>query len=377
MIKVAHGSRTKRLAVIVVLLLLGIMGVAVLLSTPSTQTRLVGWAFGALDTRFGIVGHAERVDFDLNRLDIRLRGLTLAVRDHEDEPFFTADEARIDLPWSALWNELSIQTVELFRPRLSVRIAADTASNLPTFVDPEPASNRTLTRLPIGAFDLHDLTVDWRDDARDVQVAVGQTSATLTGTEAMTRGAVRLGGDASIQVRGEQIVVTRAEGQLSYDGSSIGLEAFTLEAAEGTVAASGHVRDVFTHATLDATVDAEADLAAIGERAPALGVAGRVSLSARVEGPVRNPTAQAALAVPDLRWHDLMLTDVQADIRVTLLDALIEELTFHVATGNVSASGNLALAEDGESALRVEWHEVDADALSTPFHKYANVFLLY
>ena len=363
MAAVALGSRAKRFAVIVVPLFLGIVGVAVLLSTPSTQTRLVRWAFGALDTRFGIVGHAERVDLDLSRLDIRLRGLTLAVRDHEDDPFFTADEARIDLPWSSLWDELSIQAVELVRPRLSVRIALDTSSNLPTVAGPEPASNRTLTRLPIGAFDLRDLTVDWRDDARDVRVAIGPTSATLTGSETMTRGSVRLGGDASIQVRGEQIVVTRAEGQLSYDGSSIGLEAFTLEAAEGTVAASGHVRDLFGHATLDIAVDAEANLAAITERAPALAVAGRVSLSVRVDGPVRDPTAQAALAVPALRWHDLVLTDVQADLRVTLLDALIEELTFQVADGELAASGTLALAEAGESTLRVEWHDVDADAL--------------
>ena len=124
MAEVAFGSRAKRFAVSVVLLLLSIVGVAVLLSTPSTQTRLVGWAFGALETRFGIVGHAERVDLDLSRLDIRLRGLTLAVCDHEDEPFFRADEARIDLPWSALWDELSIQAVELVRPWLSVRIAS-------------------------------------------------------------------------------------------------------------------------------------------------------------------------------------------------------------------------------------------------------------
>ena len=160
MAEVALGSRAKRFAVIVVLLLLGIVGVTVLLSIPSTQTRLVGWAFGALDTRFGIVGHAERVDLDLSRLDVRLRGLTLAVRNHADEPFFTAEEARIDLPWSALWDELSIQSVELVRPRLSVRIAADTSSNLPTVVDTGPASNRTVTRLPIAAFDLRDLTVD-------------------------------------------------------------------------------------------------------------------------------------------------------------------------------------------------------------------------
>ena len=42
-----------------------------------------------------------------------------------------------------------------------------------------------------------------------VGVAVGPTTATLTGTETMTRGSVRLGGDAPIQVRGEQIAPVR------------------------------------------------------------------------------------------------------------------------------------------------------------------------
>ena len=114
------------------LLSLGIVAVLVVALTPFFQTQLIGWAFASLEQRYGVVGHVDILDVNLARFDIRFRGLTLAARDRSDETFFTVDEARINLPWSALWDEISIQALTLVRPRLSVRTDADGVSNLPS-----------------------------------------------------------------------------------------------------------------------------------------------------------------------------------------------------------------------------------------------------
>ena len=134
------SSRAKRVAVIVLALAAGLLVLLGLLSTTVVQTRLIGWGFGTLERRLAIVGRADRVDLDLARLDVRLHGLTLAARDHVDEPFFTVDEARIDLPWSALWRAWSLEVAELVSPRIVILDRADGTSNLPASDARPPAA---------------------------------------------------------------------------------------------------------------------------------------------------------------------------------------------------------------------------------------------
>ena len=194
MAEVSLGSRTKRLAIVAGLLGLAIVAILVILSTSAAQIQLVGWAFGTLDTRFGIVARAEQMDLDLGRLEVSLRGLALASRGREDTPFFTVDEARIDLPWSALWDEVSVQAVSLVRPHLSFLVDPDGSSNLPV-PNAEAGPTEPLTRLPIAALDVRDLTAEWRDDARNVGLDVGPTTATLSG-KPLARGSLQLDGEA-------------------------------------------------------------------------------------------------------------------------------------------------------------------------------------
>ena len=123
--------RPKRLAIIALVLGSAGVGIILLLSSSFAQLQMARWAFAALDRQLGIIGHADTLTLDIARLDLRLGGLTLAARDTPDTPFFTVDEARVDLPWSAVWRSLSIETVELGRPALTIFGFADGTSNLP------------------------------------------------------------------------------------------------------------------------------------------------------------------------------------------------------------------------------------------------------
>ena len=359
------GLRAKRLALIgVVLLVACAAGVAVFLSTSYARTILAGWAFTALEQRFGIVGHAERLELDLSRLDVRVSGLTLATRDQQDQPFFTVDEARVDLPWSVLWGQPSVQAVQLVRPRTSVVVGADDSSNLPTTRADQPAAASRLQELPIGELTLRELTVDWRDDDAGIRVAVGPTNATLTGTGTGITGPVQVDGDVSIQVGGEQITITRADGRLAFDGSSLGLEQLVIEAQDGVVSLDGFVHDLLTAPQLELAFDAQLDLAQVALRA-ATEATGTLVLSGDLSGTVREVVASVNLTGQALGWNTITLTNLDGHARVTPANAVIDTLSARVASGDATASGSLAWSEHGESTLHVAWRDIDADALLT------------
>ena len=79
--------RFVRIALLAVVLLAGGL-IVVIWSTTFVQTRFAGWALGSLQQRFGIVGHATRVELDLSRLALTVEGLSLATEDHLDQPFY-------------------------------------------------------------------------------------------------------------------------------------------------------------------------------------------------------------------------------------------------------------------------------------------------
>ena len=270
----------------------------------------------------------------------------------------------MDLPWSVLWGQPSVQAVQLVRPRTSVVVGADDSSNLPTTRADQPAAASRLQELPIGELTLRELTVDWRDDDAGIRVAVGPTNATLTGTGTGITGPVQVDGDVSIQVGGEQITITRADGRLAFDGSSLGLEQLVIEAQDGVVSLDGFVHDLLTAPQLELAFDAQLDLAQVALRA-ATEATGTLVLSGDLSGTVREVVASVNLTGQALGWNTITLTNLDGHARVTPANAVIDTLSARVASGDATASGSLAWSEHGESTLHVAWRDIDADALLT------------
>ena len=354
-------SRLQRAAIVVLALAAGLLVLLGLLSTTLVQGRLIGWAFGTLERQLAIVGHADSLDLDLAALDVRLHGLTLAARDHEDRPFFTVDEARIDLPWSALWRAWSVDALELVRPRFEILQRADGTSNLPASEDRPPTSSTPASRqLLIGSLTARDLTVDWRNEATDAGVALGSTSLVLNLTDAGSiRGPLRLDGEIAVTVGGQAFRVSAAEGELTFDGSSVGIERLVVEADEGTVNVSGVLADVLTEPRLAAAFEADLDLEPLLARiAQPETTAGRLAVSGQLDGTAVDVT----LTGHDLQWNDVVVDDLASRLRVVAPDLLIDDATLRVAGAELTANGRLALSDNGESSLRLAWRDVDADA---------------
>ena len=356
------GLRRRRLALGVAVLLLAVVGVLLLISAPFVQTWFVDRAFAVLQTRYDIVAHADTLDLDLASLDIRLRGLSLATRGHTDEPFFTVDEARIDLPWSAVWDEVSFQTIALVGPRLFGRSTEDGVSNLP-----DPSGSETgmaaRRRLPIGELSITDLTVDWQDDRRGLNVQVAPTTMMLSGTGFRISGPIQLTGGIAVVAGETQLAVTGVRGELAFDGTSIELTGLRVETPEATLTTTGTIDAVLFDPSLDLTFDSTLRMAPLAERLTADAMEGTIALTGNIRGPVGEPTVTAAVSSDQLSWSDLRLEALDGQLELATGALRVDTLSLSVAGGTLSASGTYDFTGDGTSSLSTAWTDVDAGTL--------------
>ena len=359
------ASRVKRLAIVV--LALG-TATLVVLSMSGVQTRLAGWALTMLANRVGIVAHADDLDVDLARLDIRAHGLTLAAPDTRDAPFFTVDVARVDFPWSVLWDEISIDAIELVRPRLAVFAATDGTSNLPAG-DGSPAASAGTAEplhLPIRALTVDGLSIEWRDDAAGLGLTVGSTSLALAPEGDATHGSIRLDGDATIVSGERHFTIASLDGGRAFDGAALTLDQLRLAAGESTVMANGRVDDLFGTPRAEVAYEAVLDLA---DLAPLLsletaGAEGRVAVTGDVLGPASEIDLDATLDGHDLRWNALDVAALDGRVRWAAAALAVDAATIRLANGEIVVDGSIALGEDGrESGVEVSWRDLDAATL--------------
>ena len=349
-------------------LALGVAGLIVL-SLSAVQTRLAGWVLTSLAGRPGIVAHVGEMDVDLSRLDITLRDVTLAAPVRLDTPFFTVEQARVDLPWSVLRGEIAIDAVELVRPRLTLITTADGASNLPaggTPATPAPPDGPDPLRVPIGSLRVDDLTIEWRDDAAGLGLTVGSTSLTLVPEGDGIRGSIRLDGDAAFVLRAHTVSIASLSGGLTFDGSGLGLDRLRLVAGESTVTANGRVDDLFGVPHVEADYETTVALA---EVAPLLGletarVEGRVAATGHIAGPLSELAVDATLDSRDLRWEALEVDALDGRVRWTMDGVRVDAATIRLAGGDIVADGSIALGEDArQSGVQISWRDLDAGSL--------------
>ena len=370
------GHRRRNL--VVGFVALGLVSLLVVVGTPIVQTQLIGWAFSSLEQRYGIVGHADVLDIDLARLGIRFEGLTLATREQADEPFFTVDEARIDLPWSAIWDELSVQAVTLVSPRLLVRTDAEGSSNLPSTGADTAAVAASSVRLPIGSLSVRDLTAQWRDETRDLTVEVGRTNIELSGDRSRVSGPIVVGDDIVVELNEEQVRVTELQGQLSFDGETLTFDSLTAATPEVALDASGQIATVLSIPTLDLSLESSVSLERLVPRFAVLGdavVNGDVALSGTVTGPVGNPTATLSASSEAVSWNEVEAQELSSRVELTSRSARLEDLSMLVSGGSVSATGTIAFTDELSNSLDLTWDAVDADAVAADL-EWALPFIL-
>ena len=351
---------------------LGVASVAgfLLFFTPVATTPIARWAFTILDQRYGVVAEAEELRLDLFRIDVRIRGLRLAARDRQAEPFLTVEDVSLELPWSILWGEPTVESIQLRRPRLSMLTTVDGLSNLPNV---EPETSRTDAtaappNVPVGALEVEELALVWRDETRDLGFSLDGLSLTLDGADGATRGPLSLEGQGVVTRAGRTIPVSRLDGTLAFDGSTLGVEQVVTTVGEHTVVVNGRIEQALGDPRVELSYDATLDLASLAawfDTAP--GVVGGLGVSGGVSGAVSEPRVEVRLDGRDVAFGELAVDELRADARWADAVAVVDRLTARVAAGELSGRGRFAVGEnETPSTVELSWSHIDPGQVALP-----------
>lgn len=343
--------------------------VLALVHTPVVRRWVVAAALMQLESRFGIEGRVERIDYNLLSLTARIDGLQLAALARQ-EPFFEADQVRLDLPWSAVMAKLAVDSLEVTRPRFSVVQAADGTSNLPAVESTAPASDPPgALSMPIRRMTVRDLELSFVDRQRDRSLLARGITVALQPAESGASGSLTVTEPVRIEWGGRESRIDRLGGGLSFDGQGFGLDEVTVSAPEGSATISGRIESLFSEPSgaLDfvGNVDVGRSVQWIAADA---GAAGAMTLSGRAEGPLGGLTVAASLSAEDLSWRSFESISLGAALIISAFGAEVESLTLGMGPGVLEASGRLDFA-DGTSDNRatVEVRDLDIAALLDGF----------
>ena len=341
--------------------------VLALVHTAPVRARVLSWLTGRLLDDYGIDARAERLDYNLATLSVRLENVSLAARGQADFPFFEARAIRASLPWSVLGGTLAIDSLELVEPRLLVLSGPDGLSNLPGLPQSQGAAASPPAPFKVGRLSVRDLDATFTDEQRHLSVEIRNLSFDLQPEDAgRIAGRAVAAGGGHLRIGGRETATTRLGGNLAYDGSTLFLSQFVVATPEGRVEMAGQFDLLKAAPGLDVNFQGSVDLKQL---APWLQISpvpeGTVNFSADVTGPLSGAAGTLTVSGERLAWSTLGGVSMQAAATVNATGAALDSLAIRLAGGEIRGSGRLALSgTDRAGALRLTWREIDAAAIA-------------
>jgi len=239
-------SRLRRLLIAVAALAAVALLLIAVAHTGAVRARVLAVAAERVREQFGVDLVADRLDYNLFALSVRLTHLRLKAG-ADVPPFFEADELHVDLPWSVVTGAMGIQTLDVARPRVTVVRDADGVLNLP--VIPESESEGTpLERLQIGALSLSNGELSYRDEAGDLSV-IARGLAIAFDAAAESPGRLAIEDGLRIRVGELETATTRFAARLGFDGENLSVDDLDIVAPEASLRASARLARVFAEPT--------------------------------------------------------------------------------------------------------------------------------
>jgi outer membrane protein assembly factor BamA/autotransporter translocation and assembly factor TamB len=340
--------------------ILGLISLAVLHAAP-VRARLLAWIASRLEPS-GIAFHADRLDYDLTRLDVRIRGLTLASLAAPAEPFLRAEEVHAVLGWAVLLGRIDVDVLELVHPRVTLVRTAGTAGNWP--------SDSQAGRVGQASYDIHfgrvripNLDIEWRDAVTGLNADVRGLSIDLIPEDGETAGPLRLTGPARVRWNGRDTSINALEGRLSWNSRDLSIDALRVVLAEGRLQMDGRVQALTGDRRVDLRIASDSDLAAI---APWLSLDRRLTGAIHIDATVTgSPSALEALITAkgrDIGVDDLRPVQLETSGHVAGNAVELTTLSARVAGGSINGRGRIGI--DGSAgAIRLEWQQLDVAIL--------------
>ena len=330
---------------------------------PFVRTRVLSWAAAELALG-GIRFEAARLHYNLFTLTVGLDRVTMAAAGSE-VPFLEADVVRLNLPVSAIFGTLGIESIEVDRPRVRLVQSADGSWNLPRSTSQDDAGPLLSEPLRIDRLAVTGLAVQYSDAGGLELESAGLTLVLQRSPGRPLSGRLSMAEPARVRQGGRATQITTLDGSVSFDGETVSIGALDVAAPEGRARFAGTLGPLTGEPRLTLTADStlEVERAASWFDVPQRPT-GRVGVHARADGPLAALRIELRATSEGVVWP--VVGALSIDGRATLADgtAVLDSLRIGLGAGEVTATGRARLAGDGPSEAEIRWRHLDVGALA-------------
>ena len=320
---------------------LAIVGGVLLLHTPPARRWVLHRAAEALaadDIRL----EASEIDYNLLRLRLVLRGVTVAARSRPDlPPLLRAAAVRADLSLNKLLHgAYHVGSAAVESPQVRLVIDAGGRNNLPRMRERPrggPAPEYFIGELRIGGASLF-----VEDRARQLSLAIPSWRLSIDGDPAtrIHRAALETLRTGEFSFAGRAVELRALAAAARFGSGFFELQRFDLAAPDLRLALSGGVKNLAAP-RLDAVLDGGLDLAALARLAGVkVRMEGGLRLRFTIAGPPSAPRIAGTIGGGALRFEDFEQIDLNAD------------LAYDTAAGRVELHSLRLRSPDADAAVR-------------------------
>lgn len=358
----------RRIGIVIAALVAAAGMLLLLVHLPIVRRGVLDYVRSRLQRDFQLVLDASRLDYNLAALSFGLADVRVSAEGHPDEPFVKSEYIAVQLSRSTFFGTVQVNQLSLTNAAVFVHRRADGTSNLPTS---EPGGDEEPDALPIARIGAPRLTVDFVDDAADLQMQIPGVAIQL----ARDSGSIALAQPASIRVGERTMTLSMFNSQATFDGRTLGLMDGQLRSDEIALDLGGSLVLIAREPSMDLAVRGTGNIARLARWGIPEGDVpeGTLAFDGQVSGPLADPRAQLNLTSERIAMGDLVATDLSGRALASSARLDLESLQLAVASGRVNAAASFPFAATEERRVTASWDGVDVTAatrLAAPDAEY-------
>ena len=322
--------------------------------------RAAGW----LLTNAGIKVSYQSISYNLISLRFTVRDVVLATPGSEATPFLRAEELSVSLPWSAVRGYAAARAIRAVNPHLEFVRRRDGSWNLPAQRESQASS---FDRFDIGTLLVHDGSVMYRDDVRDVVIAADGIAIDLKPrSPGVIAGTMVIGKGPAIRLGARESIASQVSGRLAFDGTALLLEGVDYHAPEGHVTLEGRLDSVFSRPRSDVGITGTVSLVGLSPWLTVEPVVeGTLGVRASVAGALSEPAARIGFESKSVSWRHLREVSLKGEALVESTGVTVQAATLGFGEGTIDTVGRLAL-DGSDGRAHADWRGLSAARLLGP-----------
>jgi outer membrane protein assembly factor BamA len=327
--------------------------------TPPFRAAVLRRLVQSISTSYGIELRAEALSYNLLTLSAELRGVQLAATATPAEPFAAADALGLSFGARSLLGNIRVRRLSIASPRIDIRRRADGADNLP-----RPSGSRTKSSLPLPPIRVDSLDVAFRQPSASASIR-GAVLRLTSPEPGRLSAALEASHGATMTVAGRTIALGAIAVTADVEGGRLDIRELTVSRPGGTLHASGSIALRDGTKTVDVSVSGSSELASwrteTDEDAGPVGPLGRVAVTARVTGPLSEPSVLFEASTGPLLWSTLRADFVRARGRYRAGELSLDTATLGgIAGGTIEAHGTIVPGDVSRSSrIEARWAGID------------------